>query len=303
LRGRFAPSPTGPLHFGSLVAAVGSYLEARRSGGEWLIRIEDVDRQRCKAEWADDILRTLEVFRFEWDGEPIYQSRRGAFYQEALDQLAKLKVIYPCGCTRKEIADSSVQGIEGTVYPGTCRKNPPTGRSFHALRLHTNDVEISFTDAIHGEIHQNVESAIGDFVIKRADGPIAYQLAVVVDDSEQGITQVVRGADLLLSTPRQIYLQHLLELPTLQYAHLPVAVNTLGEKLSKQTGAYPVETTSAAETLAQALAFLNHPPPPRLSLDELWHWALESWNLAKVPRQIRTRSAETHLYFHSRVSS
>ena len=284
-RGRFAPSPTGPLHFGSLVAAVGSYLEARRNDGEWLVRIEDIDGPRCRPEWIDDILHTLDAFGFEWDGEPARQSRRIHLYEEALAELTSNGFTYPCGCTRKEIADSCLQGVEGAIYPGICRTGLAPDRAPRALRLLTTGATINFTDEIQGEIFQDVERAIGDFVVKRADGPIAYQLAVVVDDAAQGITHIVRGADLLLSTPRQIYLQRLLAAPTPRYAHLPVAVNAIGEKLSKQTGAPPIEPALAAETLARSLVFLGHTPPPRLSLKELWDWALRHWDLERVPHQ------------------
>ncbi|MES2353943.1 MAG: tRNA glutamyl-Q(34) synthetase GluQRS [Pseudomonadota bacterium] len=282
-RGRFAPSPTGPLHFGSLVAAVGSYLEARCNNGKWLVRIEDIDGPRCKPEWADDILRTLEAFGFEWDGDPAYQSQRLSLYQDAIANLTLNDYIYPCGCSRKEIADSSMQGVEGAVYPGTCRNGLAPNRSPRALRVRTNSEVVSFTDTVRGEIQQNVETMIGDFVVRRADELVAYQLAVVVDDAEQGVTHVVRGADLLLSTPRQIHLQKLLRLPTPHYAHLPVAVNAAGEKLSKQTNVAAIPLTNTAETLSRSLFFLGHPPPARLPLKELWQWAFTNWNLAKVP--------------------
>jgi len=284
-RGRFAPSPTGPLHFGSLIAAVGSYLEARCNGGEWLVRIEDIDGPRCKPEWASDILKTLEAFGFEWDREPVYQSQRTSLYEAALMHLASLAVTYPCACTRKEIADSSMHGVEGAIYPGICRQGLAPHRYARAIRLLTKNEDIEFNDAVQGPIRQNVNEAIGDFVIKRADGPIAYQLAVVVDDAQQGITHIVRGADLLLSTPRQIYLQQLLMYGTPQYAHLPVMVNERGEKLSKQTGATPVDSVNAANTLRHCLALLGQTPPSELSLNELWQWALEHWDLKRVPRQ------------------
>lgn len=285
-RGRFAPSPTGPLHFGSLIAAVGSYLEARRHGGEWLLRIEDLDTPRCRLEWTTEILHTLDGFGFAWDGKPIYQNRRGALYGEIIDRLTRQGHTYACACSRKEIADSSVQGIEGPVYPGTCRSGLLPGKVPRSLRLRTDDAVIDFMDAIQGEVRQDVTQAVGDFVIRRADGPVAYQLAVVVDDAEQGITHVVRGADLLLSTPRQIHLQRLLGLPTPHYAHLPVALNGAGEKLSKQTAAPAVDVQHAARWLAAALAFLGHPPPANFSLHELWAWALAQWDLRRVPRVI-----------------
>ena len=283
-RGRFAPSPTGPLHFGSLVAAVGSYLESRRNQGEWLIRIEDLDTPRCRLEWTSDILHTLEGFGFEWDGEPIYQNRRGELYASALERLASQGLIYPCGCSRREIADSSAQGIEGPVYPGTCAGGRMHGGAARAFRVRAAGPVIGFSDALQGQITQDVAAAIGDFVVKRADGPVAYQLAVVVDDASQGITHVVRGADLLLSTPRQIHLQRLLGLPTPAYAHMPVAVNGAGEKLSKQTAAPAIDIAGAAEWLAAALRFLGQPASPGLNLGECWRWAFQHWDAVRIPQ-------------------
>jgi glutamyl-Q tRNA(Asp) synthetase len=287
-RGRFAPSPTGPLHFGSLVAAVGSCLEARTRQGTWLLRMEDLDRPRCSPRAAGEILHALEAFGFEWDGPVLYQSRHDEAYGTALARLRALGAVYPCACTRREIADSAVHGIEGYVYPGTCRGGIPDGREARAWRVDTRGAAIAFDDAIQGRQAQDLEREIGDFVVKRADGLFAYQLAVVVDDAEQGITHVVRGADLLDSTPRQIHLQRLLGLPTPHYAHLPVAVNTAGEKLSKQTRAAPVDGGHPVPQLVRALAFLGQQPPPGLeqaALAEYWQWARENWRLDKVPRQ------------------
>src|SRR5512135_3790364 len=216
-RGRFAPSPTGPLHFGSLVAAVGSYLDARHQNGTWLVRMEDLDTPRCIPGAAEDILRTLDVFGLHSDEPILYQSQRTAAYEEALNKLKADGSVYPCCCTRKEIADSAMNGIEGPVYPGTCRNGIPAGRAGRAWRVHTSNQPIGFDDALQGRITQHLESDIGDFVVKRADGLFAYQLAVVVDDAFQNITHVVRGADLIASTPRQIHLQRLLDLPTPSY--------------------------------------------------------------------------------------
>jgi glutamyl-Q tRNA(Asp) synthetase len=283
-RGRFAPSPTGPLHFGSLIAAVGSYLDAKSAGGQWLLRMEDLDAPRCRAEWADDILRTLAAFGFEWDGPVTYQSQRTQFYREALLVLQSRQLVYPCVCSRKEIADSSVRGIDGPVYPGTCRTRLSADRPAYALRLRTDNAVISFTDAIQGSVIQDVENAVGDFVVQRADGLASYQLAVVVDDAAQQISHVVRGADLLHSTPRQIYLQWLLSLPTPHYAHLPVALNEAGEKLSKQTLAGPVDRCNPLPALAAAFAFLGHPPPLEMdAISSLWQWGLLKWQIADVP--------------------
>ncbi|HEY0665566.1 MAG TPA: tRNA glutamyl-Q(34) synthetase GluQRS, partial [Gallionella sp.] len=213
-RGRFAPSPTGPLHFGSLVAAVGSYLDAKHHRGTWLVRMEDLDTPRCVPGAAEDILRTLDAFSLHSDEPVLYQSRRTAAYEEALQQLKDSGTAYPCCCTRKEIADSALHGIEGFVYPGTCRDGMAHQRSTPAWRVRTDDAPVAFEDGLQGAQSQHLERDIGDFVVKRADGLFAYQLAVVADDAFQGITHVVRGADLMHSTARQIHLQRLLGLLT-----------------------------------------------------------------------------------------
>jgi glutamyl-Q tRNA(Asp) synthetase len=286
MTGRFAPSPTGPLHFGSLIAAVGSYLDARSHGGAWLVRMEDLDPLREQPGAADLILKTLEAYGFEWDGEVQYQSRLGTTYEAALEKLKRDNLLYPCACTRKEIADSALPGIEGQIYPGICR-NGLHGRTARAWRVRTDMAEIQFEDAIQGRQSQLLERDTGDFVLKRADGLYAYQLAVVVDDAAQGITRIVRGADLLDSTPRQIYLQHLLGMPTPEYVHLPVATNAAGEKLSKQTLAAPLDATAPVPAICKALNFLGQSLDPQLhhaGLDELWRWALDNWRLAAVPK-------------------
>jgi glutamyl-Q tRNA(Asp) synthetase len=285
-RGRFAPSPTGPLHFGSLVAAVGSYLEARKHGGQWLVRMEDLDPPREMPGAADSILKTLEAYGFEWDGPVLYQSARHDAYEAALERLRRDSLLYPCSCTRKEIADSALRGIEGPVYPGTCR-NGPHGKPARAWRVRTGMSETAFDDALQGYQAQVLERDIGDFVLKRADGLYAYQLAVVVDDADQGVTHVVRGADLLDSTPRQIWLQHLLGLPTPAYTHLPIAANAAGEKLSKQTLANPLDLAQPTNALWQALAFLGQRPAEELAaagLAELWKWSMIQWNIQNVPK-------------------
>ena len=289
-RGRFAPSPSGPLHRGSLVAAVGSYLDARRHGGQWLLRMEDVDAPRNQAGADDAILRCLESFGFEWDGEVLRQRRRLPAYAEALAFLQSSGLAYGCACSRKEIADSSAwTAIDGGLaYPGTCRAGLPPGRPARAWRLRVGNEVTSFVDRIQGAIAQQLESAVGDFVLLRADGQYAYQLAVVADDAEQGITHVVRGADLLDSTPRQIWLQRCLGLPTPSYAHLPVATNAAGEKLSKQTLAPALDAGQAARELCWALAFLGQNPPPELveaKITEVWKWALANWGFAAIPRR------------------
>ncbi|MDD5242279.1 MAG: tRNA glutamyl-Q(34) synthetase GluQRS [Sulfuricella sp.] len=285
-RGRFAPSPTGPLHFGSLVAAVGSFLEARSRGGEWLVRMEDLDLPRVVAGAAADILRTLEALGLYWDGPVMFQSARDEAYRAALAELEKIGAVYPCACTRKEIADSAIGGIDSPIYPNTCRGGLLSGRQGRAMRVRTDAGSVGFDDALQGGISQVLEKEVGDFVVRRADGLFAYQLAVVVDDAEQSITHIVRGADLLDSTPRQIYLQRLLGLPTPAYLHLPVAVNARGEKLSKQTLAPAVTAANPAAVLFEALAFLGQLPPAELKdadPDTFWQWAMANWRADRLP--------------------
>jgi len=287
--GRFAPSPTGPLHFGSLVAAVASYCDAKVNDGQWLVRMEDLDKPREVKGAAADILRTLEAYGFVWDDEVVYQSQRAEYYENALNSLKDIGLVYPCTCSRKEIADSATaSGIEGAIYPKTCLKHGLKPNTSEAYRALTIDKNIAFFDEIQGEVSQNLAHDIGDFVLKRADGLFAYQLALVVDDALQSITQIVRGADLLDSTPRQIYLQQLLGFVTPHYAHVPVASNAAGEKLSKQTLATPISTGIPRHALFDALSFLGQQPPTEIknaTLNELWHWAITNWNLAKVPKQ------------------
>jgi glutamyl-Q tRNA(Asp) synthetase len=296
-RGRFAPSPTGPLHFGSLIAAAGSYLEARSRGGEWLVRMEDLDTPRVMPGAANQILETLRGFGFDWDGPVARQSARTEAYHAALHRLRGAGRVYPCSCSRREIADSAVHGIDGPVYPGTCAQGLRDARRARALRVRTDAQPIGFTDAVQGEIVQSLARDTGDFLVYRADRVFAYQLAVVVDDAEQGITDVVRGSDLLLSTPRQIHLQRLLELPTPRYLHLPVAVNPQGQKLSKQTLAAAVEEDATVPTLFAALDFLGQSPAPsmrHLPLREFWRAACADWDPARIPR-VRERPAFARL--------
>ena len=289
-RGRFAPSPTGPLHFGSLVAAVGSYLDARSQRGEWLVRMEDVDTPRNVPGAAEQILATLDAFGFEWDGPVLWQSQRLDAYAAALDQLKRAGLAYGCACSRKEIADSATRpAIDGGLaYPGTCRQGLPAGRSVRAWRLRVNDAEIAFVDRLQGRVSQQLERDVGDFVLLRADGLFAYQLAVTVDDEFQAISDIVRGADLLASTPRQCWLQACLDFAQPRYAHLPVASNAAGEKLSKQTRAAALNVADAPATLARALRFLGQVVPDELTgapLTELWSWAKANWSFAALPRQ------------------
>ena len=284
--GRFAPSPTGPLHFGSLVAAVASFLDARAADGHWLLRMEDLDRPRCEPGAADTILRQLEAYGLVWDGAVLYQSQRGDAYAAALDTLRGAGAAFPCACTRSQLAHAPRNAEGEIVYPGTCRLHAPPCMSAHAWRAQIRDVSTHFADRIHGDLQQNLAHDVGDFIVKRADGLFAYQLAVVVDDAFQGVTNVVRGADLLWNTPRQIYLQTLLGLPTPVYAHVPLVTNAAGQKLSKQTLAPALPETGRGAVLAQALAALGHPPPAELvgaGPAELLAWASAHWRIENVP--------------------
>lgn len=273
--GRFAPSPTGPLHFGSLVAAVASYLDARAIGGRWLVRIEDVDESRTVPGADALILRTLEQYGFEWDGEVVWQSRRTGLFREALARLQETGAVFACACSRKELGDGP--------YPGTCRDGLQPGREGRTWRVRVPADRVEFEDRIYGEYAEEIGERTGDFVVLRADGYFAYQLAVVVDDAAQGVTDVVRGADLLDSTPRQILLQRLLGLEPVRYAHVPVAVNSEGQKLSKQTGAAAL-TGAVGEELRAALAFLGQEPAPAelTQPGELWEWARRHWDVRRV---------------------
>jgi len=287
--GRFAPSPTGPLHFGSLVAALGSWLDARAQGGRWLLRIEDVDTPRIVPDADRAIIADLARFGLEWDGEVIWQSQRGERYRAALERLRAAGHVYPCACSRKEIADSTtVRARDGALrYPGTCRTGLPPGRDARAWRVRTAPGEVCFDDALQGRVCEDIEREVGDFVLLRADGVWAYQLAVVVDDAEQGVTDVVRGADLLDSTPRQLFLQRLLAYPQPTYLHLPVAGNQAGEKLSKQTLALAVAGQAAPQALSDAFAFLGHALPRDLlgaPVRAQLEWGLANWCRVRLPR-------------------
>lgn len=278
--GRFAPSPTGPLHKGSLVAALASYLDARAHGGTWLVRIEDIDEGRTVAGAAEDILSCLQAFGMQWDGEIVWQSRRKPLYEAAMEKLGSL--VYPCGCTRREIADSriGVASDGAAVYPGTCRSGLAAGKTARAYRLRVPDGEeglIRFTDRWAGTVTQQLDKEVGDFVLKRADGFWAYQLAVVVDDAVQGVTHVVRGADLLDSTPRQIYLQRLLGVPTPSYMHVPVVTNANGEKLSKQTGARALDLAHPLNELLEAARFLGLHIEAAPTIAAFWQRAVPAW--------------------------
>jgi glutamyl-Q tRNA(Asp) synthetase len=271
--GRFAPSPTGPLHFGSLVAALASYMEARRAKGKWLLRMEDLDKPREQRGAANAILRALDAFGLHWDGAVEYQSRRGTLYRNALDRLKAHT--YPCGCTRSEIADSALAIDGARVYGGSCRGGLPPGKTARTIRIRAEG-QIRFVDAVQGAQAQHLERDVGDFVLWRADAQFAYQLAVVVDDAEQGVTDVVRGADLLDSTARQVYLQQRLGYPVPRYLHVPVAVNAAGEKLSKQTGAEAIDLARRGDALRRAFAFLG-----QAATDDLAE-GLRNWDASRI---------------------
>ena len=287
-RGRFAPTPSGPLHFGSLIAAMGSFLEARTHGGEWHLRIDDLDPPRVVPGAADAIIRCLEQLGFEWDGPIVYQSRRAPAYHAALHQLRQRGFVYPCACSRREIAEHAMMGVEGPIYPGTCRRGMPPGREARALRLLTVGVRVEFDDAVLGHQSRDLEHEAGDFVLYRADQVFSFHLASAVDDSELGMTDIVRGADLLESSARQTYVLQLLGLPVPRYAHLPVVVNAQGEKLSKQTHAEPIDARNPGPVLVRALRFLGQPPPGDLcgeNVRVLWDCATSAWRLERVPKR------------------
>lgn len=287
-RGRFAPSPTGPLHFGSLLAAFGSWLMARRAGGEWRVRIEDVDRHREVPGAADHQLRTLEAFGLVPDGEVLRQSARGALYRAALDGLLARGLAFECHCSRSDLAGAG--GIHRRCVPGRRRREP-------AIRLRVADSSfVEFDDAIHGRQRQDVAAEVGDFVLLRADGCWAYQLAVVVDDAAQGITEVVRGADLLDSTPRQILLQRALGLPTPGYAHLPLVLDAQGRKLSKSEAALPVDPRDPLPALRAAWRALGQPAfDDRGSRDGFLAGAAVRFDPRRIPRGPLTPAATHNL--------
>jgi len=274
--GRFAPSPTGDLHFGSLVAAVGSYLEAKRAGGAWLLRIEDIDPPREVVGSATRIIEDLGRLGLEPDGPVLYQSSRTAAYQHAVDCLVRAGLAFPCACSRKDLDENG-------QYPGTCRHGLPPGKSPRSIRFRVADKPGVFQDKLQGTVCDPASGNGGDFIIRRADGLFAYQLAVVVDDHFQGITQVVRGADLIDSTNRQLALQAALGFTTPDYMHLPVATLADGKKLSKRTQSDPVKRLDPASAIRLALQFLGQNPPDRLSLEKLWQWALANWNSKWIP--------------------
>ena len=277
--GRFAPSPTGPLHFGSVVAAVASYMHAKSQCGKWLVRMDDIDTPRNQAGADTSILKSLEILGLHWDDQVLFQSHRQEAYEEALNLLSEKKLLYRCTCPRKQLQDKA--------YSGICRNAGHGSDQQHALRVITNQKPIKVNDEIQGDFHQVLETEIGDFIVHRADDLVAYHVATVIDDAFQQITEIVRGADLLDSTPRQIYLQKLLHCPTPMYAHLPVAVDKQGYKLSKQYHAKPVDDTNPVTTLVLALKFLGQLPDKLLlkeSVEEIIQWGIKHWSLEKIPR-------------------
>lgn len=287
--GRFAPSPTGPLHFGSLVAALGSYLDARSHSGCWLLRIDDLDTPRVRPGIADEQIRTLARFGFHWDGSPVWQSSNTQKYQLALKQIAAH--VYPCRCSRKQVAEAGIQGSEGFIYPGHCRDRRLEERaSRDCLRVRVGAEKPQFEDILCGIQSQDIANEVGDFVLQRADGIFSYHLAVVLDDADQGVTRVVRGADLLESTPRQVLLHQLLGLEYPQYMHLPLALDSQGRKLSKQDDALPVDPENPLPALLEAYRFLGQEFPGSqsvTSIDSFWRLAVKNWNPLRIPSTSR----------------
>ena len=279
--GRFAPSPTGPLHFGSLLAALASFLDARANQGKWLMRIEDLDPPREPAGSAELILQQLQDFGMNWDDEVLYQSTRLGAYEEVMGQLQDKGLAYPCDCTRPQIREM------GLVYNGSCRERSTPPEKPYALRLKTEALKIGFDDVIQGHFSQQLELDAGDFVIRRKDELYAYQLAVVVDDEFQNITHVVRGWDLLDSTPRQIYLQRVLNYQEMSYIHIPIIVDEKGQKLSKQAFAPSIETDRASEAIYKALVFLGQVPPAEIATERpesQLQWAIANWDSQAVAK-------------------
>lgn len=286
--GRFAPSPSGPLHFGSLITAVGSYLDAKANGGNWLVRIEDLDPPRCIQGAGKIVLAQLEAYGFEWDGEVLYQSDRLEIYRDAIGTLQQQSLIYPCTCTRKALLERCELGAFGTIYDRHCSARPISTAKGASLRMRIlDDTLIGIDDAIQGQYKQNLNREVGDFHVKRRDGLFAYHIGVAVDDHLQGITHIVRGCDLLDSSPSQVYIQQRLGVNTPSYAHLPLALKPNGQKLSKQNLAPALFDQEAKHNIVLALSFLNQDPPADIQhrpLEEIWQWAISNWCLNSVPK-------------------
>lgn len=291
--GRFAPSPSGPLHFGSLATAMGSYLQARSQNGQWLLRIEDIDPPREVSGAGDAIIRSLENLGFEWDQSITWQHNNLKRYAEALQQLQTQGLLFACACSRKQLAntaasDSHLRPYPPGPYPGTCRARSLSFTE-RSIRIRVQG-DIHFHDAVQGHVSESLAEQIGDFIVKRRDGLFAYQLAVVIDDADQGITEVVRGADLLDNTARQIFLQRALNAPTPDYCHLPIALDKNGKKLCKHTHAEPIDTLPSLDALLSAWHFLgqasdtsnSHRQTPD-SVKDFWPWAIANWSLTNVP--------------------
>lgn len=278
--GRFAPTPSGPLHFGSIIAALASYLDAKKNKGLWLLRIDDLDTPRSKPGAVDTILRTLETLALQWDRDVVYQSNRQHAYDAALEHLQQRGLLYKCFCTRKQ--------IKGRRYPGTCRHLQVLPDKQFAVRIITNSEPVGFTDKIQGDYYQNLQQESGDFIVRRADGLFAYHLACITDDAWQGITDIVRGADLIDSTPQQIYLQRQLGLTTPVYSHFPVATDINGKKISKRLGGLDaLLDRHPATLLLEALSFLGqniHPGLTKATPVEVIVSAIENWDISRISR-------------------
>ena len=285
-RGRFAPSPTGPLHLGSLYTALAGFLHAKHQGGEWLLRIDDLDPHRTLPDSADRIRYALEACHLFWDEPVLYQSGRAEAYRAALDRLEAAGVLYPCSCSRKDLAHAAENAAPFTVYPGFCRRRRiRSEQGSHSLRIITEGIRIAFDDRLQGPAGQDLETEVGDFVLFRRDEVYAYHLATVLDDAEQGITEVLRGRDLLDSTPRQIYLQQQLGLPRPAYSHIPILVDECGLKLSKQTFAPEATVQDPGPLLFRLLVLLKQSPPPELAsagAKEILDWAIPNWEISRL---------------------
>lgn len=289
MTGRFAPTPSGPLHFGSLVTAVASYCHAKVQHQKWLLRIEDLDTPRIVKGSADDILRTLDAFGFEWDGDIVYQSQRFEAYEDAIQKLIRQGILYACECSRKQLMSSAHStGPLGLIYPGLCRNKKLKPEKL-SLRLNVDQAgTIEFNDTHFGRYQLNLTRDVGDIVLKRIDGIYAYHLAVVIDDAFQGVSEIVRGADLLEVTCVHLYLNELLQLPAAHYLHIPLIKNADGKKLSKQSGATGLDILSASELLLDALYFLGQEiPEETISLKpaQLLEYAISIWNSDNIPHQ------------------
>lgn len=282
--GRFAPSPSGPLHFGSLIAATASYLDARHQHGQWLVRIDDIDRPRVVSGASQQILQTLETYGFQWDAEVVYQSQRLSLYQDAISQLIQQKQAFFCDCSRKQIFQRHPQGL----YQGFCRTRQLRDDANHALRFAVPHHSLHYQDLIQGNVIIDPQAELGDFVIRRADGVMGYHLVCAVDDLEQGVTHVIRGCDLLVSSFAQRLISQALASRELIYGHHPLAMSREHIKLSKSANSPPIDPLQAPATLWRALAFLNQQPPIELqnaTLNEIWQWAFQHWCLAAIPQR------------------